>query len=387
MAEETSRDDVGTGGRIRRVLLVLVAVAVVLAAWGVTSRVGARRALAEEAGASATAVVSTIRPARGSGAEMLTLPGNVKAYYEAPIYARTSGYVKSWRANIGMHVRHGELLAEIDAPELDQQLRQAEADLGSATANYEVAKATNERWKGLVGTGAVSKQDADQKAGDAAARKAAMASASANLARLRELAAFKRVVAPFDGIVTQRNTDIGMLIGPGPGPALFQVSDTHRLRVYVSVPEPYAGLIHPGLAAQVTFPEHPGKQYAAEIAFTAGALDPVSRTLQAELQVDNRQGELFPGAYAEVSFGLPAGSATLRLPINALMFRAGGLQVAVVGPDHRVIFRKIMQGRDFGTEVEVLSGVGAEDEVVLNPPDSLSEGALVRIAAPRPAGP
>jgi RND family efflux transporter MFP subunit len=311
----------------------------------------------------------------------------VKAYYEAPIYARTSGYVKSWRANIGMHVRHGELLAEIDAPELDQQLRQAEADLGAATANYELAKATNERWKGLVGTGAVSKQDADQKAGDAAARKAAMASANANLARLRELAAFKRVVAPFDGIVTQRNTDIGMLIGSGAGPALFQVSDTHRLRVYVSVPEPYAGLIHPGLAADVIFPEHPGKQYAAKIAFTAGALDPVSRTLQVELQVDNRQGELFPGAYAEVSFGLPAGSATLRLPINALMFRAGGLQVAVMGPDHRVIFRKILQGRDFGTEVEVLSGVGAEDEVVLNPPDSLSEGALVRIAAPRPARP
>lgn len=316
MAEETTREDSGTGDRIRRVLFGVLAVAVVLAIWGVTARVGARRALADETGASATAVVSTTRPTRGAGAEMLSLPGTVKAYYEAPIYARTSGYVKSWRANIGMHVRRGELLAEIDAPELDQQLHQAEADLGTATANYEVAKATNERWKGLVGTGAVSRQDADQKAGDAAARKAAMASASANLARLRELAAFKRVVAPFDGIVTQRNTDIGMLIGSGPGPALFQVSDTHRLRVYVSVPEPYAALVHPGLSAQVSFPEHPGKLYDAEMAYTAGALDPVSRTLQVELQIDNRQGELLPGAYAEVRFGLAEGSATLRLPIN-----------------------------------------------------------------------
>jgi len=387
MAEENYRDDVGAGAGMRRFLFGLLTVAVALAVWGVTARVGARRALAEETGRSATAILSTIRPTRGAGAEMLSLPGNVKAYYEAPIYARTSGYVKSWRANIGMHVRRGELLAEIDAPELDQQLHQAEADLGTATANYEVAKATNERWKGLLGTGAVSRQEADQKAGDAAARKAAMASASANLARLRELAAFKRVVAPFDGTVTQRSTDIGMLVGAGPGPALFQVSDTHRLRVYVSVPEPYAGLVRPGLSAEVAFPEHPGKLYAAEMVFTAGALDPVSRTLQVELQLDNRQGELLPGAYAEVRFGLPAGSATLRLPINALMFRAGGLQVAVVGPDHRLLFRKITQGRDFGTEVEVLSGVGPEDQVVLNPPDSLSEGSVVRIATPRSSRP
>jgi len=387
MADEFPRDGAAPGGRLRRLALVVLLAAVVLAVWGVVSRVGARRALADETAASATAVVSTVRPAHGSGAEMLTLPGNVKAFYEAPIYARTSGYVKSWRANIGMHVHRGELLAEIDAPELDQQLRQTEADLGVATANYELAKTTNERWKGLVGTGAVSRQEADQKAADAAAQRAAVASASANLERLRELAAFKRVVAPFDGIVTQRNTDIGMLIGPGQGAALFQVSDTHRLRIYVSVPEPYAGFIGVGMAAEAAFAERPGKHYQAEVVFTAGALDPVSRTLQVELQVDNRQGELFPGAYAEVRFGLPTGSATLRLPINALMFRAGGLQVAVVGPDRRLAFRKIVQGRDFGTEVEVLSGVVAQDEVVLNPPDTLSDGTLVQIAAPRPAHP
>jgi RND family efflux transporter MFP subunit len=278
------------------------------------------------------------------------------------------------------------VLAEIDTPEVDQQLRQAQADLATAQANYELARTTHERWQGLLATESVSQQDADQRAGDAAAKAAARQSAAANVARLGELESFKRVVAPFNGVVTQRNTDVGALINAGqnPGSALFRVADTHRLRIYVSVPQAYAAAIQPGLAAALVFADRPAQRYSATVASTARALDAASRTLQVELQIDNATGELLPGSYAQVHFTLSAGANTLRVPVNTVLFRAHGLEVATLDNEHRVHLKSITQGRDFGTEIEVLTGVEAADTLVVNPPDSISEGAAVRIAQPRP---
>jgi RND family efflux transporter MFP subunit len=353
-----------------------------LLAWTLVSRGWARAELAEQTIQTATPTVATIKPTRGPNDEQLVLPGSVQAYYEAPIFARTSGYLKVWYTDIGARVKRGQLLAEIDTPEVDSELRQAEADLATAQANYELARTTDERWKGLLATDSVSKQDADQKASDEAAKKAAVASSGANLARLRDLESFKRVVAPFDGVVTARTTDIGALINAGQsaGAALFQMSDTHKLRIYVQVPQPYAPAAVPGVTAQLAFAERPGKVYPTRVVRTAEALDPSSRTLQVELQVDNEKGELFPGAYAEVRFKLPSTVDSLRLPVNTLVFRSAGLQVAVVGADHAIHLKNITSGRDFGKTIEVLAGIEPNDQVVLNPPDSIAEGAVVRIA-------
>ncbi|HYL01821.1 MAG TPA: efflux RND transporter periplasmic adaptor subunit [Steroidobacteraceae bacterium] len=373
---------------VRRYVLILAVLAVVLAVWGILSRLSARNALERAAAEAAVLNVVTVTPSRGPAADALVLPGTVQAYFEAPIYARTNGYLRVWYTDIGTSVRKGQLLAEIDTPEVDQQLHQAEADLATAQANYELARTTNERWQGLLTTQSVSQQDADQRAGDAAAKAAARQSAAANLARLRELESFKRVVAPFDGVVTQRNTDVGALINAGetPGSALFRVADTHRLRIYVSVPQSYAAAVRPGLAAELDFADRPGRHYRAEVAYTARALDASSRTLQVELQIDNAAGELLPGSYAEVHFNFPASTSTLRVPVNTVLFRAEGLLVAVVDAEGRVHLRPITEGRDFGTQVEVLAGVGEGDALILNPPDSITDGARVRVvASPAPA--
>jgi RND family efflux transporter MFP subunit len=304
----------------------------------------------------------------------------VQAYYDAPIYARTNGYVRAWHTDIGTPVKKGQLLAEIDTPEVDQQLSQARADLATAEANYELARTTDVRWQALLASESVSKQDAEQRAGDATAKKAAVRSAAANVARLRDMESFKRVLAPFDGVITQRTTDLGALInaGQGPGAALFHVADMHRLRIYVSVPQSYASGVRIGMPAELIFAEHPGKHYPATVAFTAQALDPASRTLQVELQVENPEHGLFPGAYVEVHFDLAASSPTLRLPANAILFRAQGLLVAAVGADHRVRLKHIAEGRDFGSSIEILEGINATDDIVINPPDSITDGALVR---------
>ena len=374
----------------RRYLWVALALALLLAAWGILSRLSARNALDREAQQTAILTVLTTKPHSGPAADTLVLPGSVQAYYEAPIYARTSGYLKLWYTDIGTAVKKGQLLAEIETPEVDQQLRQAEADLGTARANYELARTTNERWQGLLSTESVSQQDADQRAGDAAAKAAAQASAAANLARLRELEGFKRVVAPFSGVVTQRNTDVGALINAGqtPGSALFRVADTHRLRIYVQVPQPYAAQVSTGMSAVLEFTDHPGRHYSASVASTAHALDAVSRTLQVELQIDNSAGELLPGSYVQVTFTLPPSPGTLRVPVNAVIFRGKSPQVATVDDSHRVRLRDIAEGRDFGNEVEVLAGVGPNDSLILNPPDSIADGAEVRVqpAEPQPSG-
>ncbi len=366
---------------LRRYAWIALAIAIALAVWGIHARVSARDALSRAAVAAAT--VATVKPTMAQGWEALVLPGSLQAYYEAPIYARTSGYVRAWYTDIGTPVKKGQLLAEIETPEVDRQLDQAQADLATAQANYRFARTTDLRWQGLLASESVSKQDAEQRAGDAAAKKAAVESAAANVARLRDMESFKRVLAPFDGVVTQRSTDIGALINAGqsPGAALFRVADTHRLRIYVSVPQAYASDVRPGMSADLVFAEHPGKRYAAAVAFTAQALDPVSRTLQVELQAENPKHELFPGAYVQVHFNLAAAASVLELPANAVLFRAQGLLVAAVGADHHVRLKRIVEGRDFGASIEVLSGIDAADDIVINPPDSLSDGALVRVIA------
>ncbi|HUL45635.1 MAG TPA: efflux RND transporter periplasmic adaptor subunit, partial [Steroidobacteraceae bacterium] len=277
MSEQPSNPQAAPAGDsgTRRYLWVLTALALIIAVWGIVSRISARNALEKQAATAAVATVTTAKPNAGPGAEKLVLPGSVQAFYEAPIYARTSGYLKFWYTDIGTPVKKGQLLAEIETPEIDQELRQAQADLATAEANYQLARTTNERWKGLLATESVSQQDADQRAGDAAAKSAARQSAAANVARLQELESFKRVLAPFAGIVTQRNTDVGALINAGqnPGNALFRVADTHRLRIYVSVPQPYASAIEQGLTAGLVFADHPGKTYQAVVANSAHALD------------------------------------------------------------------------------------------------------------------
>jgi RND family efflux transporter MFP subunit len=362
----------------------LLVVALILATWGEVHRVMARSTLRQLTADEATLIVATVAPTRSAAGEELVLPGTVQAYSEARIYARTNGYLKSWSVDIGSTVKKGQLLAEIDTPEVDQQLAQAVADLATARANEALSNTTNTRWKELLTTESVSKQDADEKAGDAAAKKAITESAVANVSRLRQLESFKHVVAPFDGVITARNTDIGALINAGEssGSELFRLADTHKLRIYVQIPEPYAAAAKPGVEAELKFSEQAGKNYAATTVRTANALDPVLRTLQVELELDNAQREVFPGAYAEVHFKLAGSASSVRLPANTVLFRAPGPQVAIVDAQHRIQLKSIVQGRDFGGTIEVLSGLSADDTVVVNPPDSLIDGVTVRVAAP-----
>jgi RND family efflux transporter MFP subunit len=370
--------------KIRRYALIALIVAIGLGIWGEVSRVLARTSLGKETAESAMPTVATVTAERSSLGEDLVLPGAVQAFIEAPIYARTSGYLKSWYTDIGTQVTKNQLLAEIETPEVDQQLSQARADLATARANENLSNSTNVRWQGLLSTESVSKQDAEEKSGDAAAKKAAADSAAANVARLHELELFKRVVAPFTGVITARNTDIGALINAGQstGTELFRIADTRKLRIYVGVPESFAAATKPGLEAELRFTEHPNRTFAAKTVRTSNALDPILRTLQVELELDNAQGEIFPGAYAEVHFKIPPNAETLRLPANTVLFRAAGLQVATLDSDHRVTLKSIVQGRDFGNTIEVLSGLQPNEVVVLNPPDSIANGVLVRIATP-----
>lgn len=376
----------GLTRKIRLYGLLLLIIALVLGVWGIASRVLARETLGKDTERDAVPTVVTVHATRSDMGEELVLPGNVQAFKDAPIYARTSGYVKNWYTDIGSTVKKGQLMAEIEAPEVDRQLTQAQADLATAKANETLSKSTNERWQSLLGTESVSKQDADEKAGDFAAKKAAADSAAANVGRLRELESFKRVVAPFDGVVTTRNTDIGSLINAGQssGTELFRVADTTKLRIYVLVPEIYSSVAKPGVEADLKFAEHRNQTFAAVTVRTANALDPTLRTLQVELQMDNAKGVLFPGAYAEVHFKLPGDAQTLRLPAATVVFRAAGLQVAVVDAQKHVTLKNIVQGRDFGNSIEVLSGIDAKDSIVINPPDSIVDGMTVRIGSPPP---
>jgi RND family efflux transporter MFP subunit len=359
-----------------------LAIALILAGWGVASRVGAQAAMKSEAQDSAIPTVIVARPEPGPPVEEVTLPGQVKGLNETPIYARASGYVKAWKADIGARVKPGDLLAEIDAPEVDQQLRQAEAELKTAQANAAVARSTADRVQGLVATQSVSRQEGEDRAAAAAATASLVASNQANVERLRRVAGFERVTAPYAGVITARDTDTGNLInaGSGAGAELFRIADISRLRVYVQAPQAYAARIATGSQAELHFPEHPGKAYPAAVVRTARALDPQSRTLLVELEVDNAAEELFPGSFTEVHFKLPAAGRGGRLSGNTLLFRAEGLRVAVVGADNKVTLKPITLGRDFGTSVEVATGLGPADRVIVNPPAAIQTGDMVRIA-------
>lgn len=327
-------------------------------------------------------VVATILIKSGTSSEEITLPGNVKAWHEAIIYARTTGYIKKWYVDIGSSVKEGELLAEIEKPELAAQLRQAEADLATAIANNKLAQSTALRWVGLLKSDSVSKQETDEKVATARALEAVVNSSTANLDRLKELQSFTRVVAPFDGIITQRNVDIGSLINEGSSNVyipLFSIVQADQLRVYVNIPQSYAANIKPGFSASISFAEHPGQNYQAKLLETAKAIDPQTRTLLAQFVLDNRAGELLPGSYAEVHLKVPLAKSIIRLPINTLLFRSEGLQVAILGEDNRVILKKITISRDFGDSVEVATGINVGEKVIINPSDSLRNGEEVRV--------
>lgn len=362
--------------------IVIGLVALILIAWGLFSRQRASARLEEDTQAQVALPVEVVRPKASGGEVALVLPGSVQANYQAPIYARTAGYLKRWLVDIGTPVKAGQVLAEIEAPDLDEQLHASEAQLANAEANLKIAQVTAERWRDLRSTDSVSQQEADERSATAAASLAATNAARANLQRLRELSGFKNIVAPFDGVITARNTDRGALINSGSssGAELFRIADTRSLRLYVRVPQTYAASMSDGLQAEVFFPDRPGKSYTAKLDSTSSAIDASSRTLLAQLLVDNANNELLPGSYAEVHFKLGVASAAsmLRVPANALLFSGDGLRVATVAGD-KVVMKKVTLGRDFGTEIEIASGLTTQDQVIVAPPDSITDSTQVRI--------
>ena len=369
---------------LRTVAIVAVVVALLVVAFGVFSRMRAESSLTTWTDAQSTPVVTIIRPTPAEKTDALTLPGSVQAYNSAAIYARTTGYIRRWFVDIGDPVRAGQVLAVLDAPEVDQQVAAARADLQTAQANRALAQSTAARWNNLLSKDAVSKQETDEKAGDLAAKTAIANAANANVRRLGALQGFTRLVAPFSGVVTSRSTQIGALVTAGTAAStpLFTVADIGRMRVYVRVPQPYSGAFHPGLHASLNVPEYPGRDFDIEMVRSAGAVDPQSGTVLMEFQAANGDRALKPGAYAQVKLPLGAGSpgAGVRLPPSALIIGANGTQVAVLGPDGKALLKTITIGRDNGDNVEISAGLSANDRVIDNPPDSLQSGDAVRTA-------
>jgi RND family efflux transporter MFP subunit len=372
---------------LKRAGVIAVCVALAVAVGGVLLRAREGRALQTWTRQQAIPSVA-LADVKGAGVQALTLPGNVQAFASAPIYARTSGYLKRWYVDIGGPVKAGQLLAELDTPDLDQQVVQARADLATAQANEALARTTNGRWAVLVAKGFVSKQAADEKAGDLAAKTSAVNSARANLNRLVALEGFKRITAPFDGIVTTRTTDVGALISVGGtgGQALFTVADQRRLRIYVNVPQSYSGQVRRGMTADVTVPEFPGRTFTAVLANDAQAINGGAGTMLVELQLDNAQGQLKPGSYAQVSFRLPSAATQTNVPATALLFGHDGPVVALVRPDSHVVLQPVTILHDLGPSVEISAGLAPGARVIDNPPEALRTGDLVRVVPAASAG-
>ncbi len=371
-------------GALLRWFLILFIIFLVLGIYAVSQRVSEHKALAQQTEQMAVPFVSVILATPIDADSDMVLPGSLKPYVESPIYARTNGYLKIWYKDIGSHVQKGVLLAEIDTPEIDQELAQARADLVTAQANLSLSSVTATRYQGLIKTDSVSQQDLDNANGDLAARRAMVESAGANVRRLEELESFKRVYAPFTGIITQRNVDPGTLINAGNGGTatkeMFDLAQIDPMRVYVAVPQAYSPSIHVGLKACLSLTELAQRSFCGEVVRTANAIDPNTRTLLTEVDVPNPSGTLLPGAYAEVHFAVKLTGQRLSLPINALLFRPDGTMAAVVGPDNRINLKKITVGRDFGNSLEVLQGIDPTDRIVINPPDALEQGEPVHIA-------
>lgn len=369
----------------RRLRLAGIVVAVILVAIvviGLIVRVTQSRRLKAWTQEYAVPTVALVKPESGTSGTVLDLPGQLQAYTRAPIYAQVSGYLKYWKTDIGAPVKAGQLLGEISTPELDQQLQQARADLANANANANLAAITAKRWQAMQGTDSVSQQDVDQRTADYAARLAQVKAAQANVERLQAAKAFARLVAPFDGVVTARDTDVGALIdaGGGRGPEMFVVSDIHKLRVYVQVPQRYGPSVRIGSNAVLTVPEYPGRQFRAQVVATSDAVNVTSGTTLVQLQVDNADNQLMPGAFTHVRFDLPVDATALRVPASALIFDNAGLRVATVNRDDKIVFKKVSILFDYGKTVEIGSGLNAGDRVIDSPPDGLEDGDAVKVA-------
>jgi RND family efflux transporter MFP subunit len=369
----------GKAGMVAGLLVVLGAL------FGLMPRWHHRATLRAETLELATPTVTVVSPTAAKSGTSLLLPAEVRPFLEAPIYARASGYLKRWFVDIGAQVKEGDLLAEIDTPELNQELAQARAQLGQADAALALAKTTAARWAELVKSSSVSEQEAAEKQADLELKTANVDAARANVHRLEDLQSFESVRAPFAGTITARNTDVGQLISAASGRELFRLAQTGILRVYVRVPQTSARSIAPGQIAELNVREIPGRTFPAKVVRTSGAMSAESRTLLTELQVDNSRGELLAGTFAEVRFNETVNDSTLTLPANTLLFRAEGPQVGVVTSGGKVELRKVALGRDFGPTIEILSGVSSNEQVILNPADSLVSGGTVKMAEPQPA--
>src|ERR1700756_4923866 len=373
------------GSTVRSAAILLIAVVVVglLVLSGIIPRLRSRKALAAETKELATPNVLVVQPKQGAPAQEIVLPGNIQAFVDAPIYARTNGYLKRWYFDIGSHVKQGQLLAEIESPEVDQQLSQAQADLGTATANLHLSQLTANRYSDLIKQDAVSQQETDNAVSDLASKNTAVKSAQANVDRLKQLVSFEKVYAPFDGVVTARNTDIGQLIDSGASGgqarSLFQIAAINKLRVFVSVPQIYSQAATPGLAADLTFAEFPGQRFQGKLVRTSRSIDPTARTLNVEVDVDNAKGELLPGAYTEVHLKLKESIPTMTIPVSALLFRQEGLRIAVVKSDNTAELEPVTLGRDFGDVAEITTGLTGQERIISNPPDSIIDGERLNI--------
>jgi len=394
MEPEQGGQQPAKGSRLFAYLIGGVIVLVILGGFTLFQRRAQYHALAEETEARAIATVSVIHPTTEAAQEDLVLPGTLQAYVESPIYARTNGYLKKWYHDIGSRVPKGELLADIDTPEVDQQLSQARADLNTAQANANLSRITSTRYQDLIKTDGVSKQEVDNAVGDYEAKAATVKSSEANVRRLEEMESFKHVYAPFSGVITRRNIDIGTLINAGNGGAqqeLFTLAQTDPIRAYVSVPEMYSPSVRAGLGAYLELTQYPGQNFQGKVVRTAEAIDPNTRTLLTEVDVPNRNDQIFPGGYAQVHLQVKVAASRVQVPVNALLFRAEGLRAVVVDNNHKTHLRQLTIGRDFGTTLEVLQGLQPNDWIVLNPPDSIDEGQSVRVKevaqAPRPEQP
>src|SRR5579871_5325033 len=376
----------------KALMIVGVALLALLVAGAVTllSHVTHERALAKETELQTIPTVAVVYPAAEKPDEELILPGSLLAYEESPIYARTSGYLVRWYKDIGSRVHEGELLATIDTPEIDQELNQARAGREQIVAQLELAKISAERWENLRKSDSVSAQEADQQTSGYKQAQANLAAADANVRRLEQLESFKKVYAPFSGVLTKRTVDPGALINAGagaPGRELFDIARVDPLRVYTSVPQAYAPFIKVGSSTAVTLQEFPGQKFSAKIARTAEAIDPSTRTLLTEVDVPNKDARLLPGSCGEVHFAVGSDVNKVTVPVNAMLFRSEGTRVAIVGADSKVELRPIVIGRDYGATLEVLDGISPSDRIVINPPDSLEAGQQVNIASPAPGTP
>lgn len=369
----------------RKLGMVGIAIACVAAfavTTGIMSRERSSADLRTWTDEQAVPTVAVIAPSSTALNPTLELPGRLEAYSRAPIYARVSGYVKGWYVDIGAKVKAGQLLADIEAPDLDQQLVQARADLASQQASAELSAATLERRKTLLSSNFVSKQEIDERTADLANKRAAVKSGEANVNRLEALTGFKKIVAPFDGVVTARNTDVGALINAGAstGPAMFVVSDIKKLRVYVDVPQSYVPIIRMGAKAEITMPGYADRTFPATVETSSQSVDASTGTTRMQLALDNPTGQLMPGSYANVRMSLDRGTAPLHIPASALVFNHQGLRVATVNAEDRIVFKPVVVARDLGKNIELASGLAATDRVVIAPPDGIVDGDMVRVA-------